>query len=263
MSVLAVILARAGSKGLPDKCVLPLCGRPMLAYTIGHARQAESLDAVVLTTDSERAAAIGREHGVFVVERPPELADDRATVDAAARHALEVYERENDYHADAVVLLYANVPIRADGIIDRCVRHLFETGADSVRTLAAVGKMHPDWMHRLDGDRMIQYRENSIYRRQDLEPVYMHDAAVIAVTRGSLYTPPAHEEDFHAFFGEDRRGVVQAPEDTVDVDTLADFYHAEAILRTRSEAVISPGLESERRLPILTGAVAFTQHERR
>jgi len=288
MSVLAVILARAGSKGLPDKCVRPLCGRPMLAYTIGHAQQAQSVDAIVLTTDSPRAAQIGREHGVFVVDRPAELADDSAPVDAAARHALEVYERETDFHAEVIVLLYGNVPVRADDIIDRCVEHLLRTGADSVRTVAPVGKMHPDWMHRLDGDRMIQFRENAIYRRQDLEPLYYHDAAVIAVTRGSLYTPPAHEEDYHAFLGRDRRGIVQNAEDAVDVDTITDLYMAEAVLRARANAGRPPkagaasiettegssgaGMESActpqsgapaRRSLILTGAVSYQHHERR
>ncbi len=261
---MGVILARAGSKGLPDKCVRPLLGRPMIEYSIDHAQQAHSLDAIVLTTDSPRAARIGRDRGLYVVDRPAALANDTATVDAVARHALEVYEAENDFYADIIVLLYGNIPVRADGIIDRCVEHLAATGADSVRTLAPVGKMHPDWMHRLDGDRITQFRENSIYRRQDLEPLYYHDAAVIAVTRGSLYTPPAHEEDYHAFFGQDRRGVVQEPEDTVDVDTLVDFYHAEAILRVRSEAgVPAAAARPAQRRAVLTGAVNFTHHERR
>lgn len=264
MSVLAVILARAGSKGLPDKCVLPICGRPMVAWTILHAQRSACLDAIVLSTDSERAAAVGREYGVYVVDRPPELADDTATVDSAVRHALEVYESEHDFHAEVVVILYGNIPVRADGIIDRCVQHLRMTGCDSVRTVCPVGKMHPDWMHRLDGDRLVPYRPNSIYRRQDLEPLYVHDAAVIAVTRGSLYTPPASEDDYHAFFGADRRAIVQEPEDTVDVDTLADFYHAEAILRIRSEAdSAAPSSGPARHRSVLTGAVAFTHHARR
>lgn len=235
----------------------------MIEYTIDHAQQARCLDAIVLTTDSTAAAEIARARGVCVVDRPEELADDSATVDAAARHALEAYEAENEFYADAIVLLYGNVPVRADGIIDRCVEHLLATGADSVRTVAPVGKMHPDWMHRLDDDRMIQFRENSIYRRQDLDPVYFHDAAVIAVTRGSLYTPPTHEEDYHAFLGRDRRAVIQQPEDTVDVDTLVDFYHAEAILRVRSEAADPSQTACSVRRPVLTGAVSFPFHERR
>lgn len=260
MSVLAVILARAGSKGLPDKCVRPLCGRPVLSYTIAHAQQSSYVDAIVLTTDSIPAMDIAREHGIAVVERPSELANDTATVDSAVRHALEAYEAEYDYHADIIVMLQGNTPVRADGIIDKCVEHLIQTDADSVRTVTPVGKMHPDWMYCIDDDRMIQYRENSIYRRQDLDPLYALDGSVYAMTRGSLYSPPAYEEDFQAFLGKDRRAVVQKPEDTVDIDTLADLFVAEAALRMKAETASS---SSTKKRPILTGAVAFSYHERR
>jgi len=260
MSVLAVILARAGSKGLPDKCVRPLCGQSVLSYTIAHAQHSSYIDAIVLTTDSIPAMDIAREHGIAVVERPSELANDTATVDSAVRHALEAYEAEYDYHADIIVMLQGNTPVRADGIIDKCVEHLIQTDADSVRTVTPVGKMHPDWMYCIDDDRMIQYRENSIYRRQDLEPLYALDGSVYVMTRGSLYSPPAYEEDFQAFLGKDRRAVVQKPEDTVDIDTLADLFVAEAALRMKAETASS---SSTKKRPILTGAVAFSYHERR
>ncbi|MBN2561179.1 MAG: acylneuraminate cytidylyltransferase family protein [Phycisphaerae bacterium] len=230
--VLAVILARAGSKGLPNKNTLSLAGRPMIAYTIEQARRSERIDAVCVTTDSPRASDVARAAGVFIVNRPPELASDTATVDAAARHAVETYEQD-DPPVTHVVILYANVPIRASGIIDRVVGHLVDTGADSVRTLAAVTKQHPDWLHRLDGDRMVQLRENSIYRRQDLEPLYYHDGAVVAVTREALFTTSPN--DHHAFLGTDRRGVVQNPGDTVDIDSIDDFQLAEAILHARRQ----------------------------
>ncbi|HSW46783.1 MAG TPA: acylneuraminate cytidylyltransferase family protein [Phycisphaerae bacterium] len=235
MYTLAVILARAGSKGLPDKCVLPLCGQPVIAYTIRHARQAERVDDVVLSTDSKPAQAIGREMGVRVLERPAELATDKAPVDASLRHAVLWYEGEVGKAVDAVVMLYGNVPVRAPGSIDRCIEHIEKTGCDSVRTLAPVSKQHPDWLHRLDGDRMIQFRPNSIHRRQDLEPVYYHDGAVIVVNRDSLFRPET-ANDPHAFFGHDRRGVIQREDDSVDIDTRSDFYRAEVLLRTMGES---------------------------
>jgi len=169
MHTLAVILARAGSKGLPDKCVLPLCGQPVIAYTLRHAQQSRRTDAIVLTTDSAPAMAVGRSRGVRVIERPPELATDTAPVDAVVRHAVKAYEDEivKPVDVDIVVILYGNIPVRAEGAIDRCVDHLMETGCDSVRTVVRVSKQHPDWLHRLDGDRMEQVRPNSIHRRQD------------------------------------------------------------------------------------------------
>lgn len=246
MLTLAVILARAGSKGLPDKCVLPLCGRPVLAYTIDHARSSRGVTDVVLTTDSEPALRVARAAGIRTICRPPELAVDTARVDDAVRHAVLAFESgryadEPDeaadsqrFQVDAVVILYGNIPVRAEGVIDRCLEVLENTGCDSVRTVAPVTKQHPDWIHRLDGDHLVQFRPNSIHRRQDLEPLYYHDGAVIAVTRASLFAPET-ADDPHAFFGRDRRAVVQSGEDAVDIDTRGDLYLAEAILRWREE----------------------------
>ncbi len=227
--ILAVILARAGSKGLPDKCLRTLRGRPIIAYTFAHAAAARHLTAAVLTTDSDPAKALARESGIEVIDRPAELAHDTATADAAARHAVESWERAHARTVDAVVLLYGNIPVRADGLIDRAVDHLAATRADSVRSVAPVTKQHPDWIHRLDGDRMVQFRPNCIYRRQDLEPLYYHDGAVCAVTRAALFA--ATPGDHQSFLGKDRRAIIQQPEDAVDIDGPVDLLTAEAVLR--------------------------------
>ncbi len=230
MYTLGIILARAGSKGLPRKCILPVRGRPMIEHTFDHALQSRRLSHIVLTTDSQPAARLARARGIAVVERPPELATDSATVDAAARHAVECVEKVLKRRVDAAALLYANIPVRVADSLDRAIEKLERTGASSVRSVAPVGKLHPDWMHRLDGDRMVQFRQNSIYRRQDLEPLYYHDGAVVVVTRQALFAAADRPEDAQAFLGTDRRALVQAPEDAVDVDTLIDLRVAEALL---------------------------------
>lgn len=240
--VLAVIIARAGSKGLPRKCMLPIAGRPVIDYTFDHALTAATLDAVCLSTDCDEAKNLATQRGIFVIDRPAELASDRATVDAAVRHAVQAYETTHpDFCADVIVLLYGNIPLRPDGAIDRAVRHLIESGADSVRTVAPATKQHPDWLHRLDGDRLSKFRENNIYRRQDLEPLYYHDGAVVCVTRAALHTPPAHAEDFHAFFGRDRRAIIVSADATVDIDDAGDLRLAEAVLAAREPGSVRIG----------------------
>jgi len=236
MDTLGIILARAGSRGLPDKCVRPLLGRPLIAYTCDHVAACQRLCGVLLTTDSEPAKQIARAQGVEIVDRPAELATDTAPVDAAARHAAEVWEARHGRRVDAVVLLYANVPVRARAVIDRAIELLERTGADSVRTVAPVSKQHPDWLHRLEGDRMIQYRPNSIHRRQDLEPLYYHDGAVVAVTRQALFDALQTPDDPHAFLGRDRRALVQRCEDAVDIDETSDLHLAESVLRAPAAA---------------------------
>jgi len=259
MVALGIVLARAGSKGLPEKCVRPLLGRPLIEYTFDHALASRRLSAVVLTTDSPVARQLARRRGIEVVDRPAALATDEATVDAAARHAVETWETRHLRVVDAVVLLYANIPVRAAGVIDRVLEHLERSGASSVRTVAPVGKYHPDWLHRLKGDRMIQFRPNSIHRRQDLEPLYYHDGAAVAVTRAALFAARQQPDDKQAFLGPDRRAVVQRREDAVDVDDLLDLHVAEALLRARAETTAGlargwPARDPEHVCPVPTAS---------
>jgi CMP-N,N'-diacetyllegionaminic acid synthase len=233
MFTLGIILARAGSRGLREKCMHPLLGRPLIEYTFEHAGSAKCLDAIVLSTDCRSAARLAALHGIDVIARPAELATDTARVDDAARHAVQNWESDHGHPIDAAVLLYANIPVRAAGVIDRAIAHLQRSGADSVRTVAPIGKHHPDWLHRLNGDRMEPLRSNGIHRRQDLEPLYYHDGAVVVVTRGALFESPDLKDDPQAFLGRDRRALVQWPDEAVDVDEAFDVIVAEALLRAR------------------------------
>jgi len=233
MDVLGVILARAGSKGLPDKCLRTLLGRPLIEYTFDHALASKMLTAIVFTTDSHPAKDLARKRGIATIDRPPSLASDTAQVDAAARHAVETWEASSGRRVEAVALLYGNIPVRREGVIDRAVEHLERTGADSVRTLAPVSKQHPDWLHRLEDDRMFQYRPNGIYRRQDLELLYYHDGAVAVVRRAALFDALETPDNGQAFLGKDRRAIVGTCEDTVDVDEPIDLYIAQAVLTAR------------------------------
>ncbi|MDX1565746.1 MAG: N-acetylneuraminate synthase family protein, partial [Phycisphaeraceae bacterium] len=230
MRTLCVIIARAGSKGLPGKNTLDVCGAPMIAHTIEHALMSMRLDRIVVSTDGEQIAEAAREVGVEVIDRPEELAGDTATVDAAVRHAVEQIEANDPEPYDAVVILYGNVPLRPDTLTDRAVQKLMETGCDSVQSVSPVGKHHPMWMVKLggaEGDLMVPYQQNNFYRRQDLPPVYALDGGVIAVKRDVLFE--TSYSDPHAFLGTDRRAVITSPNGVVDVDTPDDLLIARAL----------------------------------
>ena len=237
MKTLGIILARAGSKGLPGKNVVPLLGRPLIAYTIEQALAARSLQRVAISTDSAEIAQVARLMDVEVIDRPAELAGDLATVDAAARHALHAAEAVGGQHYDAVVILYGNVPLRPADLVDRAVAKLESSGGDSVQSLCPVGKMHPYWMKKLSGaggDVLEDYQPNTVYRRQDLPAVFQLDGGIIVVRRDALLTVVAGQP--HAFLGQDRRAVIAQPGEVVDVDTAADLAVAEGILRQRRGA---------------------------
>ena len=238
MKVLGIITARGGSRGVPGKNVAKVGGREVVRYTIEAALKAEQLDRVAVTSDDSQVKAICADYeGLTFVERPAELASDTARIDAAMRHCCKALEQLDGYRPAAVALLYANVPVRADGIIDRAVEQLRQTGADSVQTMAEVGKYHPFWLYRLDGDRASKYVDNKVYRRQELPKLYVVDSAV-AVVRHDVLMAAADKDDPHVFWGEDRRGLVQDADATVDIDTRRDFLWAEAALKTRGEASI-------------------------
>ncbi len=246
MSALAIILARAGSKGVPGKNVREVGGMPCIAWTIDAARRAASVSRIVVSTDDPCARTIAMSMGVEAVERPSGLASDNATIDDAARHALNAVwagapPRVSPALAiDPVVLLYANVPVRPRGLIDRAVDLLVRSGADSVQSYAPVGKHHPWWTGVVDestghvrpweGDVL----NHGVYRRQDLPPAHIPDGGVLALRRAALMLEVAGVASGpHAFLGAERRGIVTREGEVIDIDCETDLLVADAILRRR------------------------------
>ncbi len=248
----AVILARRGSKGVPGKNVAPVGGRPCIAWTIEAAIRAARVGTVVVSTDDPAAKAVARSFGpgVLVADRPRGLAGDTARIDDAARHAVEWLERALSAPAQvgrvssspcsAVVILYANVPIRPPGLIDDAVALLTRAGCDSVQSYAPVGKFHPWWTARLDArtGRVRPWQgsvlNHGVYRRQDLPPACIPDGGVIALTRAALFCQRGAAPGPHAFFGRDRRGIVNPEGAVVDIDAPVDVLVADALVRDRA-----------------------------
>jgi CMP-N-acetylneuraminic acid synthetase len=232
MNVLGVILARAGSAGLPGKHLLPLLGQPVIAYTFDHAHRARRLNKTVVSSDCRQILSMAQQAGFGTVARPTHLATADASVQDAMLHAMTSVEAAGFFHCDALAVLYGNVPVRGDDTIDRAVEMLEQTGCDSVRTFCPVGKWHPGWMSKLSDDGHVEaLRSGSIHRRQDLEPLFLHDGGVVVVSRESMLRGRLNPADPHAFFGVDRRGIRTEPGEVVEVDHRRDLYWAEAVLR--------------------------------
>lgn len=229
LTALAVIIGRSGSKGLPDKNARLLLDRPMICHTIEDAQSANFIGRVIVSTDGDAIAAAAESMNVQVIRRPAELANDTATVDSAVRHAVLAIESTDPI----IVILYANVPVRPDDLIDRAIETLITTGADSVQSYSDVGKHHPYWMVKIDDEgRVSPNIANTIYRRQDLPPLFLPDGGVIAVRRESLFTIVDGQP--HAFLGKDRRGIISPAGFVIDVDAEADFRVAEAAILRES-----------------------------
>jgi N-acylneuraminate cytidylyltransferase len=242
---IAIILGRGGSKGLPRKNVLPVNGKPCVQWTIEAAQRARCIREVVVSSDDAELLELARGLGARAVARPAELASDTATVDAAARHAVSELERASGSQlspSQPLVILYANVPVRPEGLIDRAVALLVEQRGDSVQSYAPVGKYHPWWMARVDSATgTVRPWEggvlnHGVFRRQDLPPAFVPDGGVIAVKREALMLEiPGVSPGPHAFFGREdrRRGIINNGGSVIDIDSKIDMMVAEAMLATR------------------------------
>jgi CMP-N,N'-diacetyllegionaminic acid synthase len=221
LSVLALITARGGSKGLPGKNIRPLGGRPLVAWSVGQARASALIDRVVISSDDAAiigaAVAAGAE-APFV--RPAELADDGASSADVVRHALAMLERPYDL----LVLLQPTSPLRATADIDSCIRRVALDGAPSCIGVTPAAKS-PWWMQTMDEAGRLSPLLTPVpaTRRQGLPVVYVPNGAVYVVR-----VPWFLEHGL--FLGQDSVGHVMPAERSVDIDTLLDFRLAEAML---------------------------------
>lgn len=176
MRVLAVIPARGGSKGLPGKNIRPLCGMPVIAWSIEKARKSRYLDAILVSTDSAEIADVARRYGAAVpFLRPAEFATDHASPYDVLRHAFDYYRRVDGAEFDYVVLLEPTSPLREDDDVDRMLEAL-DGRADEFDSIVSIGQVseHPSIMKRLNGERVEPFSAEwgQRARRQDNSPAY-------------------------------------------------------------------------------------------
>ena len=230
MNILCIIPARGGSKRLKDKNIIPLIGKPIIAYTIEAALQSHLANKIIISTDDEKIARVAMKYDIQVVKRPKEYSTDMAPIEQALRHAVQFLKDEKGYLADIVVWLQANIPIRKKGQIDQVLQEMIRKGADSAVTVYPVSQ-YPQWMKRMDRKGfLLPFLKNvKTYRAQDVEPMYLLDGAIVAVKRNVLMRSE-NRSGVHMFLGKRMVGIVQEDrKHSIEVDdgedlTLARYY---------------------------------------
>ena len=211
--VLAVIPARGGSKGLPGKNILPVQGRPLLAWTADAALAARALDRVVVSSDADAILAAARACGVEPLRRPAELATDTATTLDVIVHALDACPGH-----DIVVVLQPTSPLRTAADIDGALERFAATGAPSCVSVCEA-EQSPYWMYRLGaGQALLPVVDGTpqATRRQDLPTVYVLNGAVYVADAAWLRTT-------RAFVAAGTVAHVMPVERSLDIDTAQDF----------------------------------------
>ena len=229
--VLAITLARGGSKGVPGKNIRILNGKPTLAYIIEEAKKSRRISRHVISTEDEAIkqiaiACAGDDRAV--IDRPAAFATDDAPSLWGLQHALVECEKQDKRRYDYVVDL-RNSPLTSVADIDGAVDKLVETGADSVIGVAKLDDHHPARIKKIVNDRLEDFcvPETST-RRQDLAPwAYIRNGTIYAMRRDVLVSG--------VHFGSvDSRPWIMPAERSVNVDDEMDFLLVEAILAHRS-----------------------------
>jgi N-acylneuraminate cytidylyltransferase len=219
-TVLGLIPARGGSKALPRKNILPVLGRPLLAWSIEAARRSRCLDRVVVSSEDSAVIDAARACGCEIpFRRPDELASDTAPAIDVVLHALDCLPG-----FDVVVLLQPTSPLRTAADIDAACATLLAQHAPACVSVSLVQES-PYWMYSLDDNetlRPVMPGAAESVRRQDLPAVYVLNGAIYVADTAWLRRT-------RRFVTEDTVGYVMPAERSLDIDTAADL---EAFRRT-------------------------------
>lgn len=224
-TILAIIPARGGSKGVPRKNIRLLAGKPLIAWTIDEAKKSKYIDRLILSSEDEEIIKVAREYGCEVpFKRPFELAQDDTPGIKPVIHVLNTLEEKYEY----VVLLQPTSPLRTVEDIDGCIQHCMEKGAPACISITEAPQS-PYWMYKLDDDMKLKpFVQNGeiINRRQDLPIVYMLNGAVY-VAESRFIT------ENKSFLTEETAGYIMSGENSVDIDTEMDFAYCEWLINRR------------------------------
>ena len=230
---IAVIHARGGSRRLPLKNIADLGGRPLVAWCIEAALQAECLDRVIVSTDHDGIAAAARAAGAEVpFRRPAELAEDVPS-ELVTRHAVAFHEDESGRTVDIAVTIQPTTPFLRGADIDGCIGLLVRhPDRDSAFTMVPVHE-RPEWMYRADGDGVLTpYTGTRVSGEagvsQNLEPLHHANGGAYATRRETLFS---HD----SVVGLRPAGWPMSRMRSVDIDDAVDLMIAEAVARHLAE----------------------------
>ena len=226
-SVIAIIPARGGSKGLPGKNIRPLLGKPLIGWSIEQAFASKYIDEVVVSSDCPEIIEISRKFGANVpFKRPAKLASDNSTTIDVLIHCLDWFE-QNNKSFDILVLLEPTSPIREVSDIDNSLRILISKEQGSVVSVCKTEGQNPAFCFKKNDDSKINpYLEiqPTNLRRQEIEPVYFLDGTIYSSFTSSL-------RNQKSFYHNCTFGFEVPKWKSLEIDDIVDFSMVESVMR--------------------------------
>lgn len=229
MRVLAIIPARGGSKGLPGKNIRPLCGKPLIGWTIEQAQQSKYIDEIFVSTDSQEIADVAETFGVSVPDlRPAELASDTATSASFVIYTIEKLKSEGK-EFDYIILLEPTSPLRTAQDIDSSIE-ILKTNPE-VQSVVGVCKAecaHPAFMVRIDSNGILApyLDQMRAVRRQDIGDLYYFEGTVYVSTIDAFL-------EKESFYHDKTLPYIVPKSRAFEIDDQEDWFIIESIIKNR------------------------------
>ena len=223
MKILAVIPARAGSKGIPNKNIRIVNGHPLIYYAIYNAKMSSYITDIIVSTDSPEVQIIAKQMGVKVKWRKEELCGDSITLDAVIADAIP-YEEEWDY----IITMQPTSPTLQAASLDTAIKYAIDMDLDTV--ISAVNSPHLSWKEK-DGRKVPNYKER--LNRQYLPSYYLETGAFV-ISKASVVTPKTrigNKVDIYEL----------SENESLDIDTFYDLRNVAAILKQERVAIYVNG----------------------
>lgn len=229
MRALGIIPARSGSKGIIDKNIQEIHGKPLLSYTLEEAHKSK-LDEVILSTDSKKYQSLIRGTRVKCpILRPEELSTDKALTIDVVHHVL-TYLSDLGENFDIIMLLQPTCPLRSHKLINTAIEIMMEDmSIDSIVSVVEVGGNHPFRMKRIENNRLINFIEQGfedLRPRQELPKIYIRSGSIYCIRREKL-------REFNSLVGKNVYPLIENLEDYANIDTMDDLYLLKAKLNEK------------------------------
>ena len=221
--VVAIILARGGSKGIPKKNIIDFCGRPLIVWTIEQLQQANGIDSIWVSSDSEEILSISQDCGVEIIHRPHEISGDTATSESGWLHAINFIEDKNG-PVDLVIAPQVTSPLREPSDIERGLRDFQQQRCDSMFSCSVAEDLF-FWSKNSDGTlKSINYDYKNRIRRQDIPKQYIENGSFY------LFKPEVLRQYNNRFGG--KIGMVEMEFwKMFEIDSMEDLKMCEALMK--------------------------------
>lgn len=219
--ILAIIPARGGSKGIPHKNIINLCGRPLISYTIEAAIRSKYIDYTIVSTDDEEIAKVSKGYGAEIpFLRPAELATDTSKTVESVIYTIRTLQEGGKFF-DTIVLLQPTQPLRTSEDIDSAIEKYYACGNVALASVSEVDD-HPILIRAIENEKLIPLLNiSSTCRRQDMPAFYR--------VNGCIYINEISEVNEHTSFNDNVLSYIMDKSHSVDIDeeldlTIAEYY---------------------------------------